>query len=338
MNKATKEKVEKTFTTTDNLMYNKHAGMAYLIAQLESNRYLPTNDTAFKKIMASPDNINISEGILNDLAQNDPLGVLQIDTLIIETPYNYKNRNKTKGNHGEGIFYTEVDYACADPTGAQFLVELQMHGEKELEMRTAYNISERYTANYGGWRKRRNRWGKKRKKYSKYESLRPVISIVILNKSFYNDDPHPVRYLRPYDTSIGVYKKDLLMGLEIYLELDKDATNQPKNIQDIFQFFRTGRVPADAAEYLKEASDQMEKINFTPREQSAADFYIRAQMKRISEDAYVRDEGRAEEREENVAKMVSIMRELTIDEDTIAEKLIEKFELSDEDIQQFLDS
>ena len=35
----------------------------------------------------------------------------------------------------------------------------------------------------------------------------------------------------------------------------------------------------------------MVKINYSPAEQRLADFYIRAEMKRISEDDYVRNEG-----------------------------------------------
>ena len=307
MKKINTEKVEKTFTNADELMYNDGTNVTSIEtqveAQLKSDRYLPTNDLAFRKMMTSPENIHISEGLLNDLAQNDPLKALQIDTLVNLSPYNSKQKNKLKNTDGKGILYTEVDYACADSGGAQFLIELQLYKETHLEKRILYNTSEKYTSNYGGKkRKEKQKTKRKKKKLIKYNSLRPVIAITILNESYYKDDPHPIRFLRPHDTSIDVYKKDLLMGLEIYLELDKDVTKQPKNIQDIFQFFRTGTTSATAADYLKEAADQMVKINYTPEEQRLADIYIRAQMKRISEDDYVREEGREEGREEERKK------------------------------------
>jgi len=113
-----------------------------------------------------------------------------------------------------------------------------------------------------------------------------------VSHSYYKDDPHPIRFLRHHDASIDVYKKDLLMGLEIYLELEKDISILPKNLQDIYQFFRTGEVSADAADYLKEAMTLMEKVNFTPEEREAANAYIRAQLKRASEDDYIREEER----------------------------------------------
>ena len=296
MRKIIRKNIEKTFTETDEVMYNgstdtKTIAEQALDEQLKADRYLPTNDVAFRKMLSSPDNIHISEGLLNDLAQNDPLGALQIDKVVIASPYNFKAKNKLKNRYEKGILYTEVDYACADPDGAQFLIELQCYKETHLEKRISYNISERYTSNYGG-KKRKDKRRAKRKKLNKYESLRPVIGIIILNESYYKSDSHPIRYLRPCDTSINVHKKDLLMGLEIYLELDKDVSEQPRNIQDIFQFFRTGTVSATAADYLKEATEQMVKINYSPAEQKLADFYIRAQLKRDSEDDYIREEER----------------------------------------------
>jgi len=72
MTSINSEKVEKTFTSTDELVYNGDTGVAFLEAQLKAERYLPTNDVAFKKMLASTENIHISEGFLQDLALNDP--------------------------------------------------------------------------------------------------------------------------------------------------------------------------------------------------------------------------------------------------------------------------
>jgi len=49
-----------------------------------------------------------------------------------------------------------------------------------------------------------------------------------------------------------------------------------------------------------------------------------------------REEGRKEEKEENIVKTISIMRELGTDESIIAEKLKEKYELSDEEVEKKL--
>jgi len=52
MDKINKKKLEKTFTSTDGLVYNSEteAQMAAEVeAQLKSDRYLPTNNIPFKK-------------------------------------------------------------------------------------------------------------------------------------------------------------------------------------------------------------------------------------------------------------------------------------------------
>ena len=51
----------------------------------------------------------------------------------------------------------------------------------------------------------------------------------------------------------------------------------------------------------------------------------------------IRKDAKEEERGDNIGKTISIMRDLAVDEDIIAEKVKEKFELSDEEVQQFLD-
>ena len=48
----------------------------------------------------------------------------------------------------------------------------------------------------------------------------------------------------------------------------------------------------------------MRKIYYTPEERQIADSFIRAQMKRQSEDEYVREKGREEGREEELIKVV----------------------------------
>ena len=247
MTEKNKKIVEKSFTEADGLMYNGTTEAktieAQVKAQLASDRYLPTNDIAFKKAMASPMNKDISAALLKDIARYDPLGALQISKLSIETPYNHKDKNElsTQPDYTGGILYTEVDYACSDSGGVQFLVELQLRRETHLEKRTAYNVSERFTSNYAGGEK----------KEAKYASLRPVVAIGILKESYYKNDPHPIRFLRHHDASINVYKKDLLMGLEIYLELEKETSSLPKYLQDYFNYFQAGEVPADS-EYLKD--------------------------------------------------------------------------------------
>ena len=47
-------------------------------------------------------------------------------------------------------------------------------------------------------------------------------------------------------------------------------------------------------------------------------------------------EGRAEEKADNIGKTINILRDLSIGEDIIAEKVEEEFKISNEEVQQFL--
>ena len=90
------------------------------------------------------------------------------------------------------------------------------------------------------------------------------------------------------------------MGLEIYLELNKDTSKLPLNLQRLFEFLRTGLASDDAQDYLKEAAEMMKRINFSPEERKLADNHRYQQMKRASEDAYQREQGREENKIETV--------------------------------------
>ena len=235
------ENAENKFTNNDEMLYNTKK------EEVDQARYLPTDDLPFKKMLASPDKIHIAKNMIDDIASYDPLGALKIDSLAAETPYNLKDTNQLQ-NHKEvkgGMRYTEVDFAGHDSVGMKrILAEMQNRSETHLDVRITYNISVKYTSSYAGGKKN----GEDKKKTINYDSLIPVISIVILGESHFKDG-YPIRYLRPHDARFDLYKEDLNMGLEIYLELDKDTSNLPPNLQRLFEFLRTGNATDESPEY-----------------------------------------------------------------------------------------
>ena len=102
---------------------------------MESNRkdgrktVLPYYDLVFKKTFASPENIHISEGLLEDLSDYDPLGLMSVTSLEVETPYNFKDVNQLIADNHNEILITEVDFACKDINGARYTVEVQVLSE-----------------------------------------------------------------------------------------------------------------------------------------------------------------------------------------------------------------
>ena len=59
-------------------------------------------------------------------------------------------------------------------------------------------------------------------------------------------------------------------------------------------------------------------------------------MKQYVHDRIKFKEGRIEGKKENISKTIKILRDLATDEDIIAEKVEKEFEISNEELKQFL--
>ena len=238
---------------------------------------LPYYDLVFKKTFTSPENIHIPEGFLGDLADFDPLELMSVNSLKPETPYNFADVNQLVVDSDHCIMSTEVDFGCDDIKGDRYVVEMQIQGQTYLEERGIYNTSQKYAQLYANVPK----------KEIKYQELKPVISVTILYENYY-DDPHPIRYLRPHDERIHAYKKSPNLGLEIVMELNKDTSNLPINLQHWVHYFKTGKASADAPSYIQEAAKLAEITSYTKEERDLLDKLDRAQQTRLVEDDYIR--------------------------------------------------
>ena len=232
---------------------------------------LPTNDLNFKRLFASPKHINISRGFLQDLASYDPIGSFSITEIQIETPYNFQEVNRLISIHEYDTMLTEVDYACYDKSGVRFMLEMQKYDQTFLEERIAYNVGQKFAQFYA-----KDATSKK----PKYVELKPVIAVIILEENHF-DDEVSIRFLRPHDARFDLYKKNLNLGLEIYVELGKDATRLPRNLRLWVEYFRTGYVCEEAPCYLKEAAKMIEMTSFTKEEKELAERIERAHETRL---------------------------------------------------------
>ena len=202
---------------------------------------------------------------------------MSITSLEVETPYNFKDVNQLIADNHNDILITEVDFACKDINGARYTVEMQIKGQTYLEERLAYNHSQKYAQLYANVPKDK----------IKYQELKPVILITILYDNYY-EDHDVIRYLRPHDERIGAYKKNPNIGLEIVIELQKDISTLPTNLQHWIYYFRNGKVLTDAPSYIQEAAKLTEITAYTKEERDFLDKLDRAQQTRLVEDDYIR--------------------------------------------------
>jgi len=116
--------------------------------------------------------------------------------------------------------------------------------------------------------------------------LQPVIPVIILVDNHFKDDI-PIRFLRPHDVRHNVYKKNLNLGLEIYVEINKDISNLPESLKLWMKYFRTGRTPEEAPCYLQEAVKVTKRDSLSKEEQDLADLIEKLEQKRLAEDETV---------------------------------------------------
>ena len=265
---------------------------------------LPTNDLNFKRLFASPHLIHISKGFLQDIAVYDPLGLLQISSLSIETPYNFQDVNQLIAEHGEEILSTEVDYACRDQKAARFILEMQKRDQCYLEERIVYNVGQKFAQFYASDQGHFT---------SKYASLKPVIAVILLEDNHFKDDV-AIRFLRPYDPRHHVYKNNPNLGLEIYVEINKDTSKLPRNLQLWMEYFKTGSVSEGAPHYLQEAAKMVEISSFTKAERELVDRLDHARQRRLAEDEATgikaSTEGIMQERERASAEKIEMVKSL----------------------------
>jgi len=264
----------------------------------ESNQvFLPTNDLNFKRLFASPQFMNISKGFLQDLASYDPLGALQITDIKIETPYNFQEINQLVSERDKHLLTTEVDYACVDENGVRFVLEMQKRDQSYLEERVVYNVGQKFAQFYAK---------DPVTKESKYTSLQPVIAVVILNDNHFDDDI-AIRFYRPHDARFDAYKRNLNLGLEIYVELKKDISMLPENLQLWMNYFRTGRAPAEAPDYIREAVFVSSVTAMTKEERRLADLIERGEQKRLAEDHAIKQKAFEQGEEQKAVEIARMM-------------------------------
>ena len=286
-------------------MYNKEKSKVILPEVV-----LPTNDLNFKRLFASPEFINISKGFLQDLAEYDPLGVLQISSVSIETPYNFQEVSNLKDEQkGKVYLNTEVDYSCRDENGLRFMLEMQKRDQQYLEKRIAYNTGQKYAQYYA----------RTDKEYpSKYSSLQPVIPIIILVDNHFKDDI-PVRFLRPYDERHGVYRNNLNLGLEIYVEINKNISELPKSLKLWMEYLRTGRTLEEAPCYLQEAAKMTKRDALSKEERELADIIEKYEQNRLAEVETVWNKGKKAAEAEAKAKIAEAEEKVVEAEERVAE-------------------
>ena len=252
-------------------------------------RISPTSDLAFKKVLASIENMDILSGLIIDFFE------VEAENITVENPYDIgAYREVVKGEEATVLRDTLKDVSASFKT-ADFISEIQIKKTRFFDERSLYYPFVRYSRNYS---KEGFMDVQPDGKLNRYSSLRPVFALNILGYPHFKEDDDAMRIFELYDPKRHKrFNKDLLrIG---YFEIDKPNV-ETVNQQHWRDYFKTGVVSSDAPEYIRKASSIIEYYNLTEEERDMAIALEKAQAiidAEINSSFFDgKEEGRAEEK------------------------------------------
>jgi len=233
----------------------------------------PTDDLAFKKILASEDHKTVTQGFIVDFFGLE----VDVDELRITNPYSIDIVEETP--HGEEqvehLYQTFRDITV-EVDHLDLTVELQVCKQSYFPQRAFYYAARLYTSHY------HQRPGPER-----YTDLRPVWSMSILDEPIFGCQ-HGFHMFSLHDPDLSEALEPALVRLGFF-ELAKppgvDAHRQ-------WQYFlRTGKAATDAPSYIQEAASMIDDANLSQKERDMDALLEKFRADQYGQIAYARNEG-----------------------------------------------
>lgn len=218
-------------------------------------KYLPTNDLLFKKMLTSEDSPNILKAFVRDL-----LGI-EFKTL---TPKETYHIDSYKQSYDEtALFRTEVDILAIAEDSSHTTIECQIQSHAYFHERAIFYLAEAFRAPFG------NLETKEAEKKNNFSSLRPAYGINIVDFHLFDRKEPALQQFRllSKETSRPFLNKE---GKELlilcFLSL-KNETIDPKNAPYHWQYYlKTGEVMTAAPDYIKEAKRKTDFLTLESEE------------------------------------------------------------------------
>jgi len=247
---------------------------------------LPTMDLMFKKLFSCIEHKNVIQGFLNEVLGLD----VDADDIVIKNPYSIKSFEedvkRIEEAEGEGDIekVTKLRQTIRDVTLsvidlADVTIEMQLAKPKDFLTRMHYYLDETYTGNYN----RNISEGQTR-----YSSLKPVISLNVLDFDFFEGD----RALRSFtyrddetgaalesEIREGFASEHNLAGRPLkqigFFELKKHAVKD-KDVANWRDFIKSGIPNPGASQAIQEAAKIVQYNNLAMEEREVIDTVERA--------------------------------------------------------------
>lgn len=256
-------------------------------------KYLPTNDLLFKKLLTSEDSSHILKSFVKDL-----LG-LEFMTLKPKVPYHIDTYKK---NYDEmKVRMTEVDILATAFDGSRTTIECQIQKHKYFNERTLFYLAEAYCSPFG------NSEAADFIENNNFSALRPVYGINVVDFDLFNRKEEALRIFRlldeqTYEPFFGQEDRQLLMLC--FLSLTNKNIKETSPVGHWQYFLKTGEVTPDAPDYLKEAKRRIDFYSLKEEEQTMIMNINKTEAIRNAELSTAREEGIVEEKLTVARKML----------------------------------
>lgn len=222
-------------------------------------KYLPTNDLLFRKLLASEDSQHILKAFVKDL-----LGI-EFKTLTPTVTYHIDNYKKSYEEkiHSE-LKRTEVDVLAVDEQGGHTTIECQIQSHDFFHERTIFYLAEAFRSPFGMIETKDA--GKK----NNFSSLRPAYGINILDFHLFEEDEPAFQTYRllneeTYRPFCNRESRELLLLCFLSLKNKNLDTQHPA--WQWYYFLKTGEVTNQAPDYIMEAKVKTDFANLESEEQ-----------------------------------------------------------------------
>ncbi|MBO0413129.1 Rpn family recombination-promoting nuclease/putative transposase [Enterococcus hulanensis] len=210
-------------------------------------KFLPTNDLLFKKLLTSEDSSSILRAFVKDL-----LGI-EFQTLTPKETYHIDSYKKAFEEMD--ILRTEVDILAIGEDGSHTTLECQIQPHAYFRERSIFYLAEAFCSPFG------NLETNDFIRDNNFSALRPAYGINIVDFHLFDQKQDALQLFRLLNEQtnqpfLGTNRKELL--LLCFLSLKNNNRKSQSAIHHWQHFLKTGETLANAPDYIKKAKQKVD--------------------------------------------------------------------------------
>ena len=234
-------------------------------------KYLPTNNLLFKKMLTSEDSPHILKAFVKDL--------LGIEFKTLKPKETYHIDSYKKSYEETDIFRTEVDILAIADDGSHTTIECQIQSHAFFHERSVFYLSEAFRSPFG------NQEATEVEKKNNFSSLRPAYGINSIDFHLFDKQEQALQLFRllneeTYRPFLNKDNKELLMLC--FLSLKNPHINKQSAVYHWQYFLKTGEAEIDAPDYIQEAK---RKTDFLALESEEKEMIMKIDKSKAIHDA-----------------------------------------------------